>query len=288
MAGGYKSYLIKASTLLAFGIIWAQHFWCLKLQTQHAQVSQSHNVSDGICCSASHPSHLILPEDRPAKVLNWSSFDRTRKKTKHHKSLDLLATSYCQSFAEQTPWQKFRQNSTSIGSCLRDDDDDDAFRVGQDVSIVNALTLTRQISTKSLWDYMLPLPVLWLLGIFEFFDLVLNLQTQDDKDCEHARRHAQLLLPLRLIRYLGVLLCIGLVMQRGFHVLLVEQLPQLHYPSKYNATKVKQKNCKNRQHELPAPFSSLFGTSTTVHFPQKQVKALSLHIVGDGNCMWRA
>ena len=288
MAGDYKSYLIRASTALAFCIIWAQHFWCLQLQTQQAQTSQDCNVLIDTCCPASCHLRLIPSGDCPVNVLNWSSLDRTRKPNEQQKLIDVFATMHCQSSAEQPLEQKIRQNSTCIYGCPHDDDEDAVCHAESNPYAVDTMDYAQKFLESLYVGPMIPSPIMiWLVGIFELFDLILLLHAQDDRSVDQSRRRLHLILPFRLIRMFGFLLCFGLILQRGCHALLTEQLPYLH-SSEYSKAKTKQKKCTKRQQALPDPFCSMFDTTTSVRLPDKQIKALSLHTVGDGNCMWRA
>ena len=116
---------------------------------------------------------------------------------------------------------------------------------------VDTLDYARKFLESLSMGPMIPLPImLWLVGIFELFDLILLLHAQDDRSVDQPRRHLHLILPLRLIRMFGILLCFGLILQRGCHVLLAEQLPCLH-SSEYSKAKTKQKNLqKDSKHYL--------------------------------------
>ena len=106
MAGDYKSYLIRASMLLAFGIIWAQYMWCMALQTQQGQ---TRNESSDTCSLVSGSLHLILSKDHPANASNWSIFDRNYQQNENKELLDSFELKHCQSSAEQPTCTKTRQ-----------------------------------------------------------------------------------------------------------------------------------------------------------------------------------
>ena len=138
------------------------------------------------------------------------------------------------------------------------------------------------------FESLIPMPLLWMMVIFEFFDVVLTLRAKDDQAYARCRRDASRLLPLRLIKLLGIFLCVGFVAQRMDYVLPFEHQSTMHISHTNYKTTGKQKKCKNKQHNLSDPFCTMFGTTTCVWFPSRHMRALSLQVIGDGNCMWRA
>ena len=193
-----------------------------------------------------------------------------------------------QSRAVQPPWQKLGQKFACTGALFRNNDDDDGCRAMSDCDTTSKYELVQTNSESLPLHPLIPLPVLlWLLGIFEIFDLIITLQAQED-DAKQARRHSCSLFPLRMIRQLRIVFCLGLLMQSGFHALPVEHLLPMQNSLQCNKSKTKQRRSKNSRHVLPDPYCSMFNTSTYVRIPDKQMKAFSLHILGDGNCMWRA
>ena len=173
---------------------------------------------------------------------------------------------------------------------LHDDaDDEDACNARNESNTADMLTLAQKLHGVTYFDPLVPLPILvWLMGLFEFFDLVLTLQAQEGCDSAIGRRYAIRMLPLRLIRYVGILLCFGLLILSGEYILPLQQLPPFSDPPGSRKAKSKQKKCKHRQKPAPDPYCSMFGTTTSVRLPATQMRALFLNTVGDGNCMWRA
>ena len=288
MAGDYKSYLIRTSMLLALCIIWTQHLWCMTLQDQQAQQRPVCNVLSSTHCILSNQSRPILPTDHIANVFNWSSNDRAQKQAQKQKMTNSFAIAHCQSRAVQPPWQKVGQKFACTGALFHNIDDDDGCRAMNDCDTTGKKELVQTSSESLPLHPLIPLPVLlWLFGMFEIFDLILTLQAQED-DAKQATRHSCSLFPLRTIRQLGIVFCLGLLMQSRLHVLSTEHFLPMQNSMQCNNSKTKQRRSKNSRHVLPDPYCSMFNTSTFVRIPDKQMKALSLHVIGDGNCMWRA
>ena len=286
MAGDYKSYLIKASMLLAFGIIWAQYMWCIALQTQQGHTC---NESFDTCIHVSDSLHLILSEDHPANASNWSIFDRNYLQNKNKELLDSFQLKRCQSSAEQSIRTTTRQKIPCITTDPCDDDDDvyayDDCNVEDTVEVLTWIPNRNDIAH---FEPLIPIPILvWLLGLFEFFDFILTVQAQEDRNNAYGRHHVMRILPLRLIRWVGILLCFGSLVLCGDHV-IPEPFLHVSGPLAPKVATCKQRKCKNRQQPVPDPFSSMFGTTTCVRTPTTALKAFSLNVVGDGNCMWRA
>ena len=288
MAGDYKSYLIRASIVLALSIICAQYMWCIALQTQQRQM-RNESLDTYNLVSGNIP--LILSEDHPANAFNWSILDRN---CRNDKNIELLHSveldKRCQSSAEQITCAKTQQKIPCVTRNLHGDDDDDVNVCGdsnvKDTVGVNIKT-PHELGTIG-FSPLIPLPfLLWLMGIFEFFDLIQALQAQENCNNTDGRHHLLRILPLRLIKYLGILFCFGLLVLSGDYVLLEQILP-VSNSQRAKFTRCKQKQHKNRHQPTLDPYSSMFGTSTCVRFPTTDVKAFALHVVGDGNCMWRA
>ena len=253
MAGDYKSYLIRASMLLAFGIIWAQYMWCMALQTQQGHTC---NESSDTCNLVSGSLHLILSEDHPANASNWSIFDRNYLQNKHKELLDSFELKRCQSSAEQPIYTKTRQKIPCITTNLCDDDDDDvdAYDSSKVKDTVEVLTWIPNNNDITHFEPLIPIPILvWLLGLFEFFDFILTLQAQEDRDNAYGRHHVMRILPLRLIRCVSILLCFGSLILSGDHVVL-EQFLHVSGPQAPKVATCKQKKCKNRQQPVPDRF----------------------------------
>ena len=285
MAGDYKSYLIRASTPLVFCIIGVQHLWCLTLQTQ---LSQADNVSCDTLCSDSTDLCPIPPWNHTANARNWSCEDRMHTQNTQQKQSLSFDAKHCQSFAEQPFATKTYKNGLQKRTSRNDDCDGEIHYIARGCNADDASQLPLYAFTDTTFEPWFPMPLLWMMVIFEFFDVVLTLQAQDEQAYARCRRDASRLLPLRLIKLLGIFLCIGLVAQRMDCVLPVEHQSDMHLPCKNYKATCKQKKHKKIPRSMPDPFSTMFGTTTCVWFPERHMRALSLHVVGDGNCMWRA
>ena len=195
---------------------------------------------------------------------------------------------HCQSFAEQPFATKTYKNGLQKSTGHDDDRDGETHYIACERNADDASQLPLYAFTDTTFVLWLPMPFLWMVVIFEFFDVVLTLQAQDEHTCARCRRDASRLLPIRLVKLLGMFICIGLVAQRMDYVLPFEHQSDMHLPCKNCKVTRKQNKHKNIQHSLPDPFSTMFGTTTCVWFPDRHMRAWSLHVVGDGNCMWRA
>ena len=243
MAGDYKSYLIRASMLLALCIIWTQHLGCMTLQNQQAQQSQVCYVLNNTHSILSNQSRPILPTDHIANVFNWSNNDRAQKQAQKQKIKNSFAIAHCQSRAVQTPWQKLGQKFACNEALFRNIDDDDGCRAMNVCDTTGKNEPIQTISDSLPLHPLIPLPVLlWLFGMFEIFDLILTLQAQDG-DAKQATRHSCSLFPLRTIRRLGVVFCLGLLVQSRLHVLSTEHF----FPEKIPCNTTHQKQSSDEE-----------------------------------------
>ena len=195
---------------------------------------------------------------------------------------------HCQSFAAQPFATKTYKNCLQKQTSQNDDFDGEPHYIACGCNADDASQLPLYTHKNRSFESWLPMPLLWMMVIFEFFDVVLTLRAKDGQVYAHCRRDASRLLPLRLIKLLGIFICIGLVAQRMDCVLPFEHQSTIHISHKNCKATCKQKKCKNVQHNLSDPFCTMFGTTTCVWFPDRHMRALSLNVIGDGNCMWRA